>query len=242
MNPLIPFHVLAGGVALVAGAVAMSARKGGPLHARAGTAFFLSMLALAGTGSIIAILMPERGTATIGLFTCYLVATSWMAATRRKAEGRKAEAGRFELGAMFVALACAASFLAIALIGLAEPDGRLDRLPAPFHFPFLALALLAAALDLNFIVRRRLSNPQRVARHLWRMGTAFLIAAFSFFLGQQDNMPEFVRGSPLLFVPPFAVLATMLFWIFRVRLGRRFGRWPSRASQPVPTRLAQENA
>ena len=237
MNPLIPFHVLAGSVALIAGAVAMSARKGGPLHARAGTAFFLSMLALAGTGAIIAILMPERGTSTIGVLTCYLVATSWMAAKRRQAE-----AGRFELGAMFVALACAASFLAIALIGLAEPDGKLDRLPAPVHFPFLALALLGAALDLNFILKRRLSNPQRVARHLWRMGTAFLIAAFSFFLGQQDNMPEFVRGSPLLFAPPFAVLATMLFWIFRVRLGRRFGRWPSRASQPVPTRLAQENA
>jgi uncharacterized membrane protein len=237
MNPLLPFHILAGSVALIAGAVAMSARKGGPLHAKAGTAFFLSMLALAGTGAIIALLMPERGTATIGILTCYLVATSWMTARKRSGE-----AGRFEFGAMLVAFACAASFLAIALIGLAEPDGRLDRLPAPFHFPFLALALLAAALDLNFIARRRLSNPQRVARHLWRMGTTFLIAAFSFFLGQQDNMPEFVRGSPLLFVPPFAVLATMLFWIFRVRLGRRFGRWPSRASQPVPTRLAQENA
>lgn len=237
MNPLIPFHVLAGSVALIAGAVAMSARKGGRLHGSAGTAFFLSMLAMAGTGAIIALLMPERGTATIGLFTCYLLATSWVTARKRSGE-----AGGFELGAMLVAVACAASFLAIALIGLAEPDGRLDRLPAPFHFPFLALAMLAATLDLNFIVRRRPSNPQRVARHLWRMGTAFLIAAFSFFLGQQDNMPEFVRGSPLLFIPPFAVLATMLFWIFRVRLGRRFGRWPRRESRPVPTRLAQEHA
>ena len=237
MNPLLPFHILAGSVALIAGAVALSARKGGPLHAKAGTAFFLSMLAMAGTGSVIALLMPERGTATIGVLTCYLVATSWMAATRRKAE-----AGRFELGAMFVALACAASFLAIALIGMAEPDGKLDRLPAPVHFPFLALALLGAALDLNFILKRRLSNPQRVARHLWRMGTAFLIAAFSFFIGQQANMPEFVQGSPLLFAPPLAVLATMLFWIFRVRLGRRFGRWPRRDGQPVPPRLAQEVA
>lgn len=235
MNPLIPFHILAGSVALIAGAAAMSARKGGPIHARAGSAFFLSMLAMAGTGSVIALFMPERGTATVGILTCYLVATAWMAARRRTAE-----AGRFELGAMLVALACAASFLAIGLAGLAEPDGRLDRLPAPVHFPFFALALLAAALDLNFILRRRLANTQRVARHLWRMSTAFLIAAFSFFLGQQRNMPEFIQGSALLYVPPLAVFATMLFWIVRVRLGR-FGRWPGRA-RPVAGGLAGEAA
>ena len=238
MNPLIPFHVLAGSIALIAGAAAMSARKGGPFHAKAGTAFFLSMLAMAGTGSVIALLMPERGTATIGLLTCYLVATSWMAAKRRTGE-----AGAFEVGAMLVALACAASFLAIALVGMAQPDGRLDELPTPVLFPFLALALLAASLDLSFILRRRLANPQRIARHLWRMSTAFLIAAFSFFLGQQDNMPELVRGSPWLFAPPLAVLATMIFWIFRVRLGRRFGRWPRRAAaQDLPARLAGEVA
>ena len=35
----------------------------------------------------------------------------------------------------------------------------------------------------------------------------------------------------------------MIFWIFRVRLGRRFGRWPGRAAaQQVPGRLAEEAA
>jgi uncharacterized membrane protein len=222
MTPLVLFHILAGSIALIAGAVAMSAGKGGRWHARAGTAFFASMLAMAGTGAVIALLMPERGTATVGIFTCYLVATSWMAAKRRDAE-----AGRFEVAAMLVASACAASFLTIGLIGLAQEDGRLDKLPAAVHFPFFALALLAAMLDLNMILRRRLANSQRVSRHLWRMSAAFLIAAFSFFLGQQRNMPEFIQGSPLLFAPPLAILATMLFWIVRVRLGR-FGRWPRR--------------
>ena len=193
MNPLLLFHVTAGSIALIAGAVAMSARKGGSLHARAGTAFFLSMLALAGTGAVIALLMPERGTATIGVLTCYLVATSWLAAKRRDAR-----AGWSEAAGLLVALACAAAFLIIGWLCLQEPDGRLDRMPAAVHFPFAALALLAATLDLNFLVRRRLAGAQRVARHLWRMSTAFLIAAFSFFLGQQDNMPEHVRGSPPL--------------------------------------------
>jgi hypothetical protein len=39
------------------------------------------------------------------------------------------------------------------------------------------------------------------------------------------------------------VLATMLFWIFRVRLGRRFGRWPRRtAGRDVSVALAPEHA
>lgn len=215
MPPLTLFHIAAGSVALIAGFAALSVRKGSPLHARIGTAFFASMLAMAGSGAVIALFLPERGTATVGILSCYLVATSWMTARRRSGE-----AGAFEVGALIVALACAAAFMTIALVGMAEPDGKLDRLPAPFHFPFAALALLAAALDLNFLLRRKLSRAQRLARHLWRMSTAFLIAVVSFFLGQQDNMPEFIQGSPLLFVPPLAVFATMLFWIFRVRFAK----------------------
>lgn len=239
MHPLLPLHILGGSVALLAGFGALALRKGSPLHARAGTWFFLAMLTLAGTGSVIALSLPERGTAMVGILSLYLVLTSWMSARRRDAT-----AGGFEVGAMLAALACAGAFLAIALIGMAEPDGRLDRLPAPFHFPFAALAALAAALDLNFILRRRLSAAQRLARHLWRMSAALLIAAFSFFLGQQDNMPAFVQGSPFLFAPPLIVLATMVFWIFRMRF-KAFRPLPPRRgprSDAAPGRLAPEQA
>ena len=65
------FHVVAGSTALLAGGAALSVRKGSALHARAGTIFFAAMLAMAGTGALIAAAKPERGTAIIGLFTCY---------------------------------------------------------------------------------------------------------------------------------------------------------------------------
>ena len=241
MHPLLPIHIVAGGVTLLAGAAALAVRKGSPLHARAGTWFFASMLAMAGTGSVIALSMPERGTATVGILTCYLVATSWISARRRDGI-----AGSSEAVGLVVALACATSFLTIGLLGLQEPDGKLDKLPAQVHFPFAALATLAAALDLNFLLRREISGVQRIARHLWRMSAALLIAAFSFFLGQQRNMPEFIQGSPLLYVPPLAVLAAMIFWIFRVRFSRAF-RWvqPRRRSPEAaraPAQLATEQA
>ncbi len=219
MNSLTLFHVAAGSAGLIAGAAALSVRKGGRLHAKAGTAFFAAMLAMAGTGAAIAAAMPERGTAVIGLFTCYLVTTSWMTARRRDGV-----AGGFERAGLAAALACAGSMLAFGLLASASPTGRFDSLPAAAHYPFGLLAALAAGLDLNFILRGRLARQQRLARHLWRMCAALAIAAFSFFLGQQDEFPAAWRGLAIWFVPPFAVLAAMVFWLVRVRFTAAFGR------------------
>jgi hypothetical protein len=52
------------------------------------------------------------------------------------------------------------------------------------------------------------------------MCVALLIAAFSFFVGQQKVLPQSVQGSPLLLVPEIAVLGTMLYYIFRTRRRR----------------------
>jgi len=224
-------HILGGSVALASGGAALALRKGGRSHGRAGTFFVFGMLALTGTGAVVAALEPERGTMMIGLFTAYLVITSWTTA-----RNRDGEAGLTERIALPVAIGCALVLLTFGLIGAASPNGRLDSLPAAVHFPFAAIAALAAIFDLNFILRGRLSRAQRIGRHLWRMCTALLIAAFSFFLGQQKVMPEFIQGSPILFVPPLAVLATMIFWIVRVRFSRAYRgrRAPAVAIEPIP--------
>lgn len=209
------FHIITGTVALGAGAGALAVRKGSRRHAQIGTAFFLAMLAMAGSGAAIAAFLPERGTAVIGVLTCYLVATSWVTARRR--DGR---AGRFELGGLVVATATAGALLLFGLQALASPDRLVDSLPPEPHFGFAALAAVAAMFDANHIVRRQITQTQRIARHLWRMTMALAIAASSFFLGQQDEFPAAIEGSPLLFLPPLAALLAMIYWIVRTR-------WPA---------------
>ncbi|MGZ8347560.1 MAG: hypothetical protein ACXWUP_10675 [Allosphingosinicella sp.] len=230
MDPMIPFHVTAGSVALLAGAAALVLRKGGPRHALAGTAFFVAMLLMAGSGAVIAALRPERGTAVIGLLTCYLVASSWTTARRRSGE-----AGLVEWLWLAVAVGCAVAMLSFGIVGVGSPTGRMDSLPAVVHFPFAFLAALAAALDLNFLLRGRLTGRQRVARHLWRMCVALFIAAFSFFLGQQDEFPEAWQGSFIWFVPGLATLAAMIFWLVRVRFSRAY-LWVRPKSVDLPRR------
>lgn len=215
MNAILVPHIAAGLIAIAAGTLAVVGRKGGPLHARAGTWFFASMLVL---GLSAAILEPFRtptpGSPAGGLMICYFVATSWFAARRR--EGKT---GKFAIGACAIALGAGAVIIWSGFIGDAStPAGR-----GPV-FIFGGVCLLAGLLDLNAILRSPLSGRQRISRHLWRMSIAFFIATGSFFLGQQDALPQAVRGSPWMFVPAFAPILIMLFWLARLRFAKAIAR------------------
>jgi hypothetical protein len=208
-NGIIGIHVAGGLVALVSGAVAVAARKGGAMHALAGTGFLAAMLVLGITASILEPFRSPPGSPIGGIMVCYFVATSWAAARRRDGT-----TGRFEI------VACAAALGMAALIAWGGFTGE-STTPAG-RGPVFALGgicLLAGILDLNAILRAKLNAAQRISRHLWRMCFAFFIATGSFFLGQQDVLPEAVRGSPILFVLAFAPFAVMLCWLVRLRLG-----------------------
>jgi hypothetical protein len=49
---------------------------------------------------------------------------------------------------------------------------------------------------------------------------ALFIAAMSFFIGQSDEFPKAMRVMPVLALPVLAVLVTMIYWLWRVRIRR----------------------
>jgi len=208
---LIGIHIAGGMIALVSGALAAAVRKGGRLHAAAGTWFCAAMLVLGVTAAILEPFRTPPGSPFGGIMVCYFVATAWLTARRR--DGK---AGRIEKIACAAALGAAAIIAWGGFAGATTPAGR-----GPV-FAFAGVCLLAGLLDLNAILRR-LSPAQRVSRHIWRICFAFFIATGSFFLGQQDVMPRFVRGSPVLFVLAFAPFALMAFWLVRVRFAKMVG-------------------
>ena len=210
---IIWIHIAGGMVALVSGAVAVAVRKGGAMHASAGTWFVAAMLVLGVTASILEPFRSPPGSPIGGIMVCYFVATAWMTARRRDGT-----TGKFEIIACAAALGLAAIMVWGGFNGATTPAG-----PGPV-FALAGVCLLAGLGDLNAILRAKLTPAQRISRHLWRMCFAFFIATGSFFLGQQDAMPEAVRGSPALLVLAFAPFAVMAFWLVRVRLGKTFNR------------------
>ncbi len=211
---IMAIHIAGGLAALLAGAVAAAARKGGRVHAGAGTGFAVSMLVLGISALILGPFREPTPESPIpGILVCYFVLTAWVAARRR--DGMT---GRFEIAACAAALGTGALMMWGAFTGATTPAG-----PGPV-FVFAGICLLAGLGDLRAILRKKLTPAQRLSRHLWRMCVAFFIATGSFFLGQQDVMPQAVRGSPILITLAFAPFAVMAFWLVRLRFAKAFAR------------------
>ena len=209
-------HVSAGCIAILAGAAALSVRKGERLHRKFGTVFFVAMLVMA-TFALILSMLRQPGTIVGSIFTIYLVATAW--ATVRRNEGT---IGRFEKVAFLVVTGCAASNMIAGYLASHSPTGRYLGYPAMLYYVFGSIMTLAALGDLKLILRGGISGAPRIARHLWRMCYALFTASGSFFLGQQKVMPAFMHGSPILVVLGIAPLVFMIFWLFRVRFGSAY--------------------
>jgi hypothetical protein len=209
-------HILAGTLGLLSGFTALYTGKGAPLHRRAGMLFVYTMLPMAVFGLIIA---AGRGIAPAlnlpaGLLTAYLVVTG-LATVRPPATWFRG----FHLGGLALALGVGIVSLMFGAEAVAG-GGMRKGMPAFPFFMFGTVGMLAAAGDMRVLRSGALRGPARLARHLWRMCFALFVAALSFFIGQRQVFPEAIRIMPLLALPVLAVLVTMFYWLWRVRVRR----------------------
>ena len=227
---LLPIHITAGLIAIVAGFVAVYALKGARLHRKSGMIFVYSMLVLSLTGAVIAALKHQPASVIGGSLAFYLVTTALLTVRRRDHAFHWVDAGAF-----VVALAVGAFAVKIGLDALNSATGKTKGVPAGMLFLFAAVALLGASGDIRMMLVGGLKGAQRIARHLWRMCFALFVASGSFFLGQAQVFPKPVRIFPLLAIPALLPLVLMLYWLARVL----FTRWYQRRahafkSTPLP--------
>lgn len=220
MSLIMIVHVTAGTISVLSGMTALSVRKGSRAHRAAGNVFFGFTLIMAAAGAFIAYRIPIMAAFLAGVFTCYLVATSWMTI-----KPRPGKTGLFEFGALLVALGVAAGGLVFGFEAAGSDSGLKDGFPAFGYFFFGTLASLAAVLDARLLVRKGVAGGQRIARHLWRMCLALYLATGSLFTGPgAQAFPEWIQGSAVLSVPEITVVLLMLFWLVRIGLSNRYGK------------------
>lgn len=210
-------HIAAGMLALVAGAMALCATKGSPLHRRSGMVFVVAMLVMSGSGALMAaFIKPNMVNVTAGLLTFYLVSTALLA-VRRPVE----QARGWLTGFMLAALMLGAFAFWLGFEALHSVNGRVDQVPAPPLFMFGVVGVMGGLLDARLLLAGNLQGAHRLARHLWRMGFAMFIATSSFFLGQAKFFPDVVRKSGLLAIPVLLVIGFVAYSLARVL-------WPKR--------------
>ena len=139
---LVP-HILAGGLGIVAGFVALYAAKGATLHRKSGMIFVYAMLVLSGSGALMAMTWrPNTGNVMAGVLTFYLVLTSVLTVRRSTPWS--------DFGALLVGLMGALSGIALGFDAIAR-GGIRQGIPAPVFFTFGAIGLLAIAGDVRMI-------------------------------------------------------------------------------------------
>ena len=216
--PILILHVCAGLVSLVAGGAALAFRKGSGRHGRAGNAFVVAMIAMAGAGVWMATSKMQTGNILGGTMTLYLVVTGWMAVQR--ADGRM---GPYDWGTFLAALGVGSAAMMLAAgLGSAPKHGE-----SAGQYIFLgSVALIGATGDLRMLWRGAVPATRRLARHLWRMCFALFIASSSLFLARQQFFPAVMRTTGMLWLLSFLPLICMVYWAMRLR-------WAGRAKRTV---------
>ena len=216
--PLLVFHITAGVLAMLAGAAAISFRKGSRWHGRTGNIFVIAMITMGVAASFLAYMKHQSNNLFGGVITIYLVGTAW--ATARRRDG---ETGILDwMGCLF-----ALTIGALGIFqGFQKATGRVPADPGtyPFMQLFMSSIILLAGIGDVRVIFRGISGKPRIARHLWRMCFGWFLATGSFFLGQQQVFPKWLQGSPLLMIPALLPLALLIFWLIRIRFTKAYKR------------------
>ena len=216
-------HIVAGAFGLLAGFVALYVAKGAWLHRKSGMVFVYTMIVMALVGGLIALVRSKapEGNVPVALLTTYLVITGLTTVRPRPAGSR-----RLDVGLVLLASAIGVTLFAFGALAIASPTGKLHGFPATPFFMFGGIPTLAIVGDVRMIRlggSRAIRGAPRLARHLWRMSTALLIAALSASVQFGKLIPKPYRVPGLLMLPLLAIVVTMVYWLWRVRVRRSLG-------------------
>jgi uncharacterized membrane protein len=213
----LPIHIAAGGLALVLGAVALWARKGGALHRRSGLLFVYAMVVMGTTAAIVGF-RESPGNVFAGLMTIYFVGTA-LTTVRPVSAWTRA----INVGALAVAIGLALVNIAGGVEAFNSPGGRRNGVPFFMIFFLAAIMIVAAAGDLRIMRFGMPHGRPRLARHLWRMCFALFIAAGTFFSIRErvaTILPEPFTTGPMRALPILLIFGAMFYWLWRVRVRR----------------------
>lgn len=225
MFELVYAHIAIGTIAVLLGAVALSAPKGAAVHVAAGRGFVWAMTASSLLGAGLGLIKHDTLLITFfaGILGAYLVLSGWMAA-----RGTARPSAPSFVALALVNLANMAALFTIGYLASKSGDGLFRGYAAEDYIFLGGMAFVGVFADASLVFRSELSDRHRIARHIWRMCLGFFIAAGSAFTGPgMTAFPEAIQQSGLLSLPELMIAVAMVFF-----LARRL--WPRRHTDVGP--------
>lgn len=216
---LLPIHIAAGGLAIVLGAVALIAKKGGRIHRRIGLLFVGAMVVMGTSATLLGLNKSFTDPNIFAAFmTVYFVGTA-LTTVRPASTWTRG----FDAVGLVIAAGLAIIDIMAGVKAFNTPRGFLNGVPYQMLFFLATVLLLAAAGDVRVMRAGVLRAAPRLRRHLWRMCFALFIAAGSFFSIRERVarvLPEMFTTAPMRVLPIVLVFGAMFYWMWRLR-GRR---------------------
>ena len=197
MDILLPIHMLAGTIALLCAALAVSFEKGKKIHVLSGKTYFWSMVTIFLTALPMSIIKSDIFLLLISIFSFYLAFSGI-----RFARNRKGIATTLDWIAVSLIILSGVGMWLLAAIYFTNDNSQYIVL---LVFGFLAVFLGYG--DLQTHKNKTATGKERIAKHLTNMlaGTIAVITAVSVTNIEID--PEWV-----LWVMPTALITPVIYW------------------------------
>ena len=197
MEYLLPIHILAGTIALLAAAFAICSEKGKKIHITAGRTYFWGMAGIFLTALPMSIITSNVFLFLIAFFSFYLAF-----AGRRFAQNRKGIASIVDWIAVGLMIAAGLGMWVLAVFYSIENNSQYITLTV---FGFLAIAL--GYTDYKTYKRQEATGKKRIARHLSNMMGGTIAVVTAVLVVNVDMEPQW-----LPWVLPTVILVPVISW------------------------------
>ncbi len=211
-----PIHIIAGGLTLLSGVIAMSSKKGQNIHRLAGKIFFWAMTITTTLGLNAGIFKPElRIFVPIAIISFYQVASGYrILFIKNLHKDQKPELVDWILtiGMLITSFV----FVFLGVLNLSK-----DLFYAIVLFSFSTIGLYCCGLDLYHYIQKPKNKYYWLFIHIFRMSHAF-IAALTAFLVNNSALFQFLP-QVLLLIIPIAVgqpLITLTIWSYNRKMNK----------------------
>ncbi len=193
---LLVFHASCGGLALLAGTLAFSFRKGGERHVKIGRLFSFLMIATGVSALILALINPNPFLLGIGFFTLYMVFSGWVW-IRRLSFKNKVKRAKM-IGSLGILIAGYMIFTALS-------SGKAIIV-------LLVFAIILLIMSVSDVLRK--PKPNKTAGlHGGRMGGAYIAALTAFLVVNNTFLPNLLAWlGPTVIVSPIIAIQINAFY------------------------------
>ena len=215
-NIALYIHIFLGLIAIVAGSIALYAKKGQITHIKFGQIFSLTMVVSSSIGAVIGLLNYSDLFIT---FLAGVLSVTLVISGIQTFKSNRQHSLIYERGVAILNVLNYLVILCLALWATRTPNKVLYGFHAEDYFYLSVISLLVLIGDVRYFLFGGVTRPYIVCRHIWRMCIGFFIAVGSAFTGPGMKVfPDYIQKSGVLSVPEIAILIIMFIWLFRVKL------------------------